>query len=251
MTASLAEVQRAFTRICFALEAPEEDLALLNPPRERWLMYRRMVRSRLFGMCRNGLPRTVEVLGKPAVDGAVKRYLAEHGPRTRYIREVVGELLEHTLPTWEADESLPPHLCDLARYEATKWRVSSVEWTATAATADELDFEGVPVHNPTVDWTEVHHAVHRKDEQRDQRLDAPRRVLVFRKPDDPRIYALGLSAEGAALYDAWREPDRSFADGVKAYLAAAGREPDAAFVDRMATVLTQLVERQIILGSRR
>jgi len=251
VTTSLADVQRAFTRICFELEAPEEDLALLNPPRERWLMYRRMVRSRLFGMCRNGLPRTVEVLGEPAFNAAVKRYLAEHGPRTRFIREVVDELVAHSEPAWTADADLPPHVCDLARYEATKWRVSSAEWTTPEPTADELDFEGVPVHNPTVAWTEVRHAVHRKDAQRDAPLDAPRRVLVHRKPDDPKIYALGLGPEGAALYDAWREPDRSFADGVKAHLAAVGRAPDAAFVDRMATVLTQLVERQIILGSRR
>lgn len=251
MTTPLAEVQRAFTRICFSLEPPEDDLALLNPPRERWLMYRQMVRSRLFGMCRNGLPRTVEVLGKPAFDGAVTRYLAEHGPRSRYIREVVHELVEHAVPTWEADPSLPSHLCDLARYEATKWRVSSVEWTETEPTAEELDFEGVPVLNPTVEWTEVHHAVHLKDEPRDRPLEAPRRVLVHRKPDDAKIYTLGLTPEGAALYDAWREPDRSFADAVKAHLAAVGREPDAAFVDRMATVLTELVQRQIILGSRR
>jgi len=248
---SLAEVQRAFTRICFDIEPPEEDLARLSPPRERWLMYRSMVRSRLFGMCRNGLPRTVETLGRPAFDAAVTRYLAEHGPRSRYIREIVDELLDHALPTWEADASLPPHLCDLARYEATKWRVASVEWPATEPTAAELDFEGVPVHNPTVAWTEVRHAVHRKDDERDRPLDAPRRVLVHRKPDDPKIYALGLTPEGAALYDAWREPERSFADGVKAHLAAAGVAPDAAFVDRMATVLAQLVERQIILGSRR
>jgi len=247
----LVGIQRAFTRICFEAEPKDEDFALLHAPKERWLIYRHMVRHRLFGMMRSGLPKTNEELGKERFDAAVTRYLEERGPRSRYIREVVHELVEHALPGWEADESLPAHLGDLARWESTKWRVSSVEWPAPVPTADELDFEGVPVHNPSVRGTTVRHRIDRKDERQNEALEEPHRLLVYRKPGDTRVFSYVLNAMGADLYDAWQDPDRSFADGVRAVLAAHEREPDAEFVDGMAGVLAGMVEHQIILGSRR
>ncbi|MCA9606682.1 MAG: putative DNA-binding domain-containing protein [Myxococcales bacterium] len=250
-TPSLSEVQRAFSRICTDATPSEDDLALLHAPRERWLLYRRMVRSRLFGMVKSGLPRTVETVGKARFDAAMNAYLATGGVRSRYIRDVVNELADHALPTWEADETLPPHLGDLVRYEATKWAVGSVEWPTTEATAEELDFDGVPVHNPTIRTTTVRFRVDRTDERRDERLDAPHRVLLYRRPDDARVHGYVLDPKATELYQAWCAPDRSFADGVRAVLAARGREPEPTFVESMAGLLAGLVERSIILGSRR
>ena len=251
MTASLAEVQRAFTRICFDATPSDEDLALLHGPAERWQLYRRMVRARLFAMARSGLPRTYETIGKARFDGAVSAYLAERGVRSRYIRDVVGELAEHALPGWKADPELPAHLDDLVRYESTKWAVGSLEWTSPDAVSEELDFEGVPVHNPTVRSATLRHRVDRKDERRDEALDEDHRVLVYRRPDEPLIYGYVIDPLGIELYDAWRVPERSFADGVRAVLDARGREPEPTFVDRMASLLAALVERGLILGSRR
>jgi len=201
-------------------------------------------------MLRNGLPQTSELLGKKRFDAAATAYLAAGGPQNRFIRNIVQELLEQSLPAWEADTSLPAHLGDLARYEATKWRVSSVEWLTTEETAEELDFEGVPVHNPSVRALEVRFRVDRRDERKNEALPRPRRLLVYRKPSDAKIYSYLLSPLGAELFDAWQEPDRSLADGVRAWLAAQPGEPTASFVDDMASVLASLVERDIILGSR-
>ncbi|MCB9595749.1 MAG: putative DNA-binding domain-containing protein [Sandaracinaceae bacterium] len=251
MTTPLAEVQRAFTRICFDAKPSDADLAVLHAPPDRWLLYRRMVRARLFAMIRSGLPRTHETLGKARFDASVSAYLEERGVRSRYIRDVVDELVAHALPRWEADPELPAHLSDLARYEATKWAVGSLEWSVPDAVADELDFEGVPVHNPTVRSTTLRHRVDRKDERRDEPLEEPHRVLLYRRPDDAPIYGYVIDPMGVELYEAWSVPDRSFADGVRAVLAARDREPDPTFVDRMAGLLAALVERSIILGSRR
>ncbi len=247
----IADVQRAFQRICLAPTPAEADLEALHAPRARWLLYRRMVRSRLYRMLRSGLPRTSEVLGKERFDAAFVRYLAEGGPQSRYIRDIVGELVDRALPSWEADASVPAHLCDLARYEVVKWQVASVEWPATDETADELDFEGVPVHNPSVRSTTLSFRVDRRDERTDEALPEPRRLLVYRKPGGSKIYSYLLGPLGGELYDAWQEPDRTFADGVRALLAARSTEPDSEFIDRMAGVLAGLVDHTIILGSRR
>ena len=246
MTA-LGDVQRAFTRICFDAEPSPDDLAMLHAPEERWLLYRRMVRSRLYAMVRAGLPRSTELLGADRFEAAMSSYLAAGGPRSRFIREVVHELVASALPSWEADAELPPHLGDLVRFEETKWRVASLPWERTAETSDELDFEGIPVLNPTIRTLTVEHRVDKGDEP----LDEPHLVVVYRKPADGRIYRYVLNQRGAELFEAWRVGERSFSDGVRAVLAARGAEPTPAFVDGMAEILATLVEETIVLGSRR
>lgn len=246
---SLAEVQRAFTRICFDREPSPDDLALLHDRDEQWMLYRGMVRHRLFSMMRMGLPRSSALLGKARFDEAVADYLASHAPTTRFIRGVVHELVEHALPGWEADEAVPAHLPDLVRYEDTKWRVGSLEWPVTEPVADELDFEGRPVLNPTVRHLDVVYRVD-KDAEAPAQLDEPHRALVYRKPDSSRIYTYVLNRVGAQLFDAWCESD-SFADGARRVLAANERQPDAKFIDGMAGVLADMVEQTIFLGSRR
>lgn len=244
---SLIEIQRAFSRICLDETPKKEDLALLHDDDERWLLYRRMVRSRLFGMVRSGLPRSAEVLGKKRLDASMSRYLAEGGVRSRYIRDVVHELALHALPSWEADEELPPYLPDLVRYEAAMWRVSSVGWEATEETSEELDFAGIPVWNPTIHTTRVRYRVDKENEA----LDEEHLVVIYRKPEGSKIFRYVMNPMATGLYEAWRVPERSFADGVRAVLAADERDPDRDFVDRMAGVLAGLSEHAIILGSRR
>ncbi|MCZ7681238.1 MAG: putative DNA-binding domain-containing protein [Sandaracinaceae bacterium] len=243
----LADVQAAFTRVCFD-EAPREaDLALLSDDRQRWLMYRRMVRHRLFEMAAAGLPRTAELLGKERFRAAVAGCLAARGPRTRFIREIVHELVEHALEGWEADPSLPPHLGDLVRYEEAKWRVASAELDLPIAA--DFDFEAAPVVNPTALALPLWHRVD-KDPLSPPRLDELHTAIVYRKPESPRVFTYVLNEVGGLLYAAWTSGQRC-ADGARDVLAALGREPDARFIDGLAGVLAELVEQKIFLGSAR
>ncbi|HEY8427899.1 MAG TPA: putative DNA-binding domain-containing protein [Sandaracinaceae bacterium] len=244
---SLVAIQEAFTRVCFARTPREDDLALLHADRERWLMYRRMVRHRLFEMARAGLPRTAELLGKARFDAAVSRYLEDGGPRTRFIREVVHELVAHALPAWEADASLPAHLGDLVRYEDAKWRVASAE--LDVPDAGEFDFERVPVVNPTVARVPLRYRVD-KDPKSPAALDETHLALVYRKPGSPRVFTYVLNEIGGRLFEAWSS-GASCADGARRVLECLGREPDARFIDGMAGVLADLIEQKVILGSVR
>jgi hypothetical protein len=237
--------------VCFDRRPREDDLALLHDERERWLMYRRMVRARLFEMMRAGLPNTSALLGPKAFDDAASRYLAEEGPRSRYIRDVVSALVEHALPRWEADDAAPPHLCDLARFEVAKWRAASLEWEVEDAR--ELDFEGVPVFNPSVCVVTLRHRVDKLTEAGDRspaRLEEPHHALVYRKPATSRVYTYVLNDMGGRLVAAWRSGG-SCAHGARTVLADLEREPDGRFIDGMAGVLADLVEQKILLGSRR
>lgn len=242
----VASLQRAFARLCLAENPSEDDLSLLHANRERWLMYRRMVRSRLHGMVRAGLPKTAALLGKERFDAAISRYLAEQGPRSRYIREVVHELVAHALPHWTNDPSLPSHLGDLVQYEAAKWRAASLEWAADPH--GEFDFEAVPVFNPTLCVVRLHHRVDR-DSESPPALDQPHLALCFRKPNTARVSTYVVNDIGGRLVQAWRS-GVSCADGARMVLAELGRGPDKRFIDGMAGVLADLIESKIILGSR-
>ncbi|MFK7985017.1 MAG: putative DNA-binding domain-containing protein [Sandaracinaceae bacterium] len=248
---TIAELERAFTRVCLEREPPKADLDTLHDDPERWKLYRHMVRFRLREMIRSGLPKTAAVLGEPMFEDAVAGYLADHGPRSRFIREVVHELLAHTLPAWEVDPTLPSHLPDLARFEALKWRVASLPGEPTDGTHPEFDFERPPVWNRTVRTLDLHHRVDKSSESPEV-LEEPHLALIYRKPGNPRISTYVLNPIGALLFVAWREASEegtSCADGVRRVLADLGREPDARFIDGMAGVLADLVEQDLILGS--
>jgi hypothetical protein len=241
---SLEEVQRAFARVCFDAEPRDEDFARLHAPRERWLMYRQMVRSRLFDMAQKGLPRTVEAITRPKFNAAVASLLAERGVRSRYLREIVHELVAHAVPSWQADPSLPAYTVDLARFEDARWRVASALFPETAC--EPFDFERVPVFNPTLEAVEV---VHRVDKTPIAALAEPHDILVYRKPDATSTWTYAVHGDGALLVRAWRS-GLSCADGARKVLADTGRAADPAFVDTLATVLSELVEQKMILGSR-
>lgn len=250
-TPTVAEIERAFTRVCLEREPPESDLGALHDDPERWKLYRHMVRFRLREMLRSGLPKTAALLGEAKFEEAFATYLAEHGPRSRFIREVVHELLSHTLPTWEADPTLPAHLPDLARFEALKWRVASLPGEPEDASHPEFDFERPPVWNRTVRTLGLDYRVD-KDSESPAVLDEPHLALIYRKPGSPRISTYVLNPIGALLFVAWRdasEEGTSCADGVRQVLANLGRGPDARFIDGMAGVLADLVESSLILGS--
>ncbi len=243
----LLEVQRALTRVCFDREPRAEDLAALHGEAERWLMYRGMVRRRLLDMARSGLPQTAMLLGADAFEAAVSAYLAEHGPRTRFIREIVHELVEHALPCWSAAPALPAHLPDLVRYEEAKWRVASMP--VELPDARELDFEAPPIWNPALAIIPLRYRVD-KDPRQPVEVPQPHTALVYRRPGNPRIFTYVVNDIGGRLVAAWRT-GASCADGVRAVLGELGREPDAEFIDGMAGVLADLVEQQVVLGSVR
>ncbi len=243
----LAEVQRAISRICFDETPSEADLAALHSDRDRWLMYRRMVRNRLFAMVRSGLPKTSELIGKEAFDAAVSSYFADRRPRTRFIREVVHELVAHALPQWESDPAMPAHLGELVRYEEAKWRVASMPSESPAH--KKFEFEAVPVFSRTIATVELRHRVD-KDPLAPPPLDVAALALVFRKPGDARTYTLVLDDLKKRLFAAWRGGE-SCADGARTVLADLGQEPDAQFVDTMAGLLADLIDGKVILGSKR
>lgn len=240
----LVDVERRFVRVCFAKEPREDDLSALGGMRDRWLLYRHMVRTRLRGMIANALKRTVAALGEEAWTAWFDRWLDEAPPRTRYIREIVPELLDYCLPRWERDAAIAPWLIELARLELTRWEVGYTD--AKSPDAGELAFEKIPVVTPAMEVLRFAHPVH---EKRDAYTEQPTQLCVYRRADDKTaIWAIDPFTAG--ILEAFAAGDRTITDTVKSVAAGLEIPLDEKLVQRIGTVLAELVQRGILLGAR-
>lgn len=246
MTA-LLDHQRAFMHMCFDAEPREAGLRQLGAERDRWLLYRDMVRTRLTKMARAGLPRTASALGDEAFDGWVAAWLADRAPRTRHIREIVGELLRWAIPRWNADPNVPAWLVDLAALELVRWEVGALD--VAMPEAGDFAFDRHPVVNPTARVLELGHAVH-ESETAPPYPPVPTLLCVYRRADDDRTGVQPLGSFAAALLRALMPGDRTVTDAVRDVAERTGTPVDSALAVRLGSVLETLIRRGILLGAR-
>ena len=116
----LVDHAKAMQRVCFGSEPSDADLELLGS-RERWLVYRGLVRNRLNVVIGVALTRTKNAIGKDAFSRTVDEWFSTGGPKTRYLRYVPSELAEFAIPIWQRTEA--PWVADLAGYEISSWEV--------------------------------------------------------------------------------------------------------------------------------
>ncbi|MDQ3033501.1 MAG: putative DNA-binding domain-containing protein [Myxococcota bacterium] len=246
MSARIAELQRAMSRVCFDPTPSERDLELLGMERAR--LYRDMVRSRLRELISVALPWTERTLGRAATTELFRAFLAEAPPRSRYFREVVPAFLAFVRPRLEGP-MYPEHARDVATLEGTRWELGWREGQIEEPIG-ELALESVPVPSPTLRVLTLGHDLHRADPMA---TETPAKgtyfVCVHRRPDHV-VETRTLDATGARLVRAWARADRTVIESVRDVLREEGREADPAFVERMGALLAALVESGALLGSR-
>jgi hypothetical protein len=233
----------AITRVCFAAEPAEDDLALLGA-RDRWLLYRTMVRSRLVKVVRSALPRTREALGEDALRALTDAWLAAEPPTTRYFWQVplaFGRFAETRIP------DAPPYLADLLRYELARWRARHAEAPATPAVMD-FAFDRAPVVAPSLALHTFVHPVHLAELEQVAEV-RPTQVAIFRNRDH-HADAFALNPTAGALVEDWQRGERTVAESVRAVAQARGLTLDQRFVEKLGALIADFLERGILLGSR-
>ena len=242
--ASLADLQAAFSRVCLLHEPPQGDLTTLRGDRHRWLVYRHMVRYRLVEMAGKALPRTLNEVGKERFGQVFERYLDAHGPHTRFIREVIPEFVEH------AGETLAerPEIGELARYECSKWKAHWQPWGNVVDGVDELDFEKVPVTNPTLTLLSMNYEVVGNGNLAS--TTSPYFLAIYRTLEDHKVHTWKLNRTAGTLLKNWSRGNTPMSEGVRNALAELNETPSHAFIDTMSSLAAKFVDRSILLGSR-
>jgi len=238
----LSEYQRAMVELSFAeREVMPEELAAFG-------LYRHMIRARLFAMAQVAFRRTWALLGDEACSASFSRYLALYPPRSALIREVIssfGAFAEVDVLLLGAGAA---HAGDLLRFEGAKWRVGSAPFDSAlmGAKLREVDFDGVLVVNPTLEWLSLSFAV-----TEESAAASSHTLFVYRRrdSDDVRWYrgsssfaallSLHSSRSGASLGSLVQE---LFSSGV-----FSGSDVGASLSD-LAAELAVAVERDVLWG---
>ncbi len=244
---SLHDLERAFVRLCCepALRAPA---APLGPGHARiWGIYRNMVRNRFLDEAKFGLKRTLKTVGEPACVGMLSRLMHEAPPRSRAVYAIVPELAAFAAPLWSGDATVPSWASDLIRYEALRYHVADVLADRTRA-AVELDFERVPVMHEAITLMSCDYRVHRDPEPDGSYVKAKTELAIYRAKDERTVSAYVLSAFSADCIRAWQR-GVSVSQSVRDVAQARGVQPDAKRIDALCTVLSDFIERGVVLGS--
>jgi hypothetical protein len=243
----LADYQRAVVRASLALDPSEGEFVMLGDA-ARFRMYRSMIRSRLEAMAKLAYAGALELAGGKAFGASFARFLAEVGPASPLLRDVIA-----AFGAFAEDDAIllaeaPAALRDVLAFERAKWCAAYAAAARPTAGEDgvrEFDFEGEPVLNPVLHRLALSHAVHEAG-----RPAAPTWLLVYRPAelDHVRWYAADrfffLVLDQAARE---REP---FAASVRAVAEREALTIDEALVETLASSVTLALTRGVLVGSR-
>lgn len=238
----LADTAQAMQRVCFDSEPSEADLSLLGS-RERWLIYRSLVRTRLNGVIEAALPRTKAAIGEDALGRVIGEWLSTGGPKTRYFRDVPKELADFAIPIWR--DTSERWIADLARYEITSWSVRHAPPDPTPEA--ELTFDTRPLVGAAVAVLRLEHPVHESPTPDTGYARDPVALCISRNAKHravPRI----LNPVAADLLEAWQQGEETVAESVQRVAAAHGTQIGPAFIEKLSTLMADFITQGILLG---
>jgi hypothetical protein len=247
--------QRVLRDVLLATDPrPADFLALGEAETPRWRAYRRMVRSRFYATVDHGFERLIGVVGVDEFHRLVDRFLAEAPPRSPYLRDVPGEFLKFVEQRPDAltdSEGLPPYTLDLLRYE---WAELDVAYSYEEVGADDvvdLDMEKIAVLSPAHRLLDLEYPVHRMgtDGTGAPTERAPLALCLYRDRATHEVETLELTPMAASMLSRMRDRAAPLAEVIRDAAAAHGATIDLAFVDALSTLLADLTERAVLLGS--
>jgi hypothetical protein len=231
-------------RVCFGSEPSETDLELLGS-RERWLVYRDLVRNRLNNVIGVALARTKSAIGKDAFGKAVDEWFNAGSPKTRYLRYVPSELAEFAIPIWQRTEA--PWVADLAGYEITEWDIRYAPPNPTPT--EEFAFDRKPVLATAVKVLRLAYPVQSRPTPHAGYEQDPIILCIYRDKNHKAV-PRKLNPMAADLLEAWQAGDQTVAESVQQIAATHNTEIGPAFVEKLSTLIADLIQRGIVLGGQ-
>lgn len=231
----LSDRAKAMQRVCFGTEPSEADLAFLGS-RERWLVYRDLVRSRLMHVASVALRRTKSAVGDDTFGRTVDEWLGAGGPRTRYLRRVPNELAELAISVWRATE--PPWVADLARYEIATWEVRHAP--PDPKSFDDLAFDRKPTVRSAMRVLRLSHPVHETPTP-ETGYDREQTLLCVYRDQAHQAATRKLNPLAADLLEAWQKADETIAESVERIAAQHHTEIGPAFVEKLSALIAEFV----------
>lgn len=270
MSADPTRVQSAFGRVArdpalrdrFAA-APEATLielgldegeraGMLRHGPKRLLAYHEMVHSRLFGTIRTFLGAAAERLGHDRLRAEVDAWIAEPGPTTPYLRDIPAEFLAWARPRWEADDSLPSWLPELAAHQVLIRTIRNDPQAIGVPTEVKLELDRPIACNRTVRVVRYRWSVHRlpkqlgPDEAPSELSESSPIVIGHRSRAEQPVF-FELAPRPARMLELLLE-GRTLREALFGACEAVGETLDDAILAATALTLADLHDRHVLLG---
>lgn len=221
------------------------DRSALIAQAERLLAYRGMVHRRLREVIGEFLPRTCEMLGARRFRAEFAAFMAARAPRSVYFREVPGEFLAWGSARWGEDPTLPPFLVDVARHELIDAEIGNTLGGGEVPSGQSLALDRPVQFDGSARLVRYSFAVHRDE---DPPAQVPTAILGYRDRASHAVRLLELSPRAAAVCDRLLDGEILQA-AIQGGCAAAAERLDDELLADMASLLTDLCERGVILGA--
>ena len=215
----------------------------------RQSVYRRLVRANLDDVVAQLLPRTA-ARGGARFWAEVAAFYETRGPKTHYLRDVPSELVAWAETRWANDASLPSYLHDLARHEIAAMEIGAMAGDEARAARGELSLDAPVVMAEATQLRRYRSAVHTLPEDEDDRTEPEKRevaLLIYRDAGHALRY-LELTPAAAAILErllAGTAVGAAITEGA----ASVGLAVDASLLEGTSTLLADLAERGVLLGS--
>ena len=237
-----------------ASDPPDAAFAAFGAHPERWKVYRRMVRSRFADSIEHGFERLRAAVGADRFREIVWRFLAEAPPHSHYLRDVPGEFLrffEKNCAALTRAYVLPAHALDLARYEWAELETAYSFEETSAVDVGPLDMHRTAVLSPAHRLIDLAYPVHRMGTAgHDETMQAaPFSLCLYRDAKTHEVAVLELTPVTAAMLSFMELRTSTLTEVVRSAAEAVGVTVDVAFVEALSTLLADLIDRGVLLGS--
>jgi hypothetical protein len=245
------------TELCdalFASDPSDATFAALGADGERWKVYRRMVRSRFLASIEHGFERLRAVVGEDRFQAMVWQFLAASPPRSHYLRDVPSEFLQFFQKNRHrlfGELALPAFALDLARFEWAELETAYSFEETRAARVGPLAMNAVPLLSPAHRLVDVAYPVHRMGTagHDDTMQAAPFSLCLYRDPKTHEVATLELTPVTAVMLASMEKETATLTEIVRNAAEAVCVSVDVAFLEALSTLLADLVERGVLLGS--
>jgi len=243
----LTEQQRALARVCLGARLDEASLSTLGGDARRWQVYRDLVRGRLWAAVIEGLPRTLVAAGTERFGGWFTGFLEGAPPSTRYVREVTPAFARWVRAT-EGDGLSTPSgwLAEALSHDLAEHHVGLSDARLDPSRLADFSMDLPAALDPThrrlrLRWELVDGAL----------LERPRALLLHRHSTLHTVETLELTPMAADVLDALDDGVTPATGAVRSVLSRHELSAGAVFLESLAGLLAELMERGVLLGSRR
>jgi hypothetical protein len=230
------------------------DFEQLGGDARRWQAYRRMVRSRFYEVADHGFERLVGVVGPDRFHALVDQFLAEAPPRSPYLRDVPGELVDflQSDPRPIEGPAWPQYALDLMRFEWAELDAGYTYEEVAPSQVIPLVMDRPAILSPTHRLLRLDHAVHRLgiDGVDSEVAPGPIALCLYRDPRTHEVETLELTPAAFSILTGIERETDTLTEVVRNASAQLRVEVDVAFVEALSALLADLVERGVLLGSR-